>query len=200
MVYVLLANGFEDIEALTPVDMLRRAGIECKTVGIGEDAIEVESAHGITVTTDITEDWLAVTDDKVEFVDYDEKDKKTLTEVKLDMLILPGGMPGTKNLEESDTVQALLDYCVYNDKYIAAICAAPSILGHNGILQEKRATCYKGYETELDGATYVNEKVVVDDKIITSRSAGTALEFSLELVKILAGEEKYNKLVKSLLI
>jgi 4-methyl-5(b-hydroxyethyl)-thiazole monophosphate biosynthesis len=200
MVYIMLATGFVEIEALTVVDMLRRADVECTTVGVGDEAIEVEGAHGIIVTADITEDWLSVSDDEVVFFDYDEKDRKQTVKVELDMVVLPGGMPGTKNLENSETVQSLLDYCAYNDKYIAAICAAPSILGHNGLLHDKKATCYKGFEKELDGAVLSKEKVAVDGKIITSCSAGTALDFSLELVKILAGEDKYKKLVQSLML
>ena len=113
MVYLFLADGFEEIEALTVVDLCRRSGIEIKTVGIGREAIR--GSHGILVQSDMA-------------------DKDFKIDEKPEMIILPGGMPGTKNLEASETVQNAIDYCVKNNIYVAAICAAPSVLGHKGLL------------------------------------------------------------------
>lgn len=171
MIYVFLANGFEETEALTPIDMLRRCELEVTTVGIGGQIIK--GSHGISVIADITDNDISLDDD-------------------LQMIILPGGMPGTLNLEASKKVQKSIDYCMENDRYIAAICAAPSILGHKNILINKRATCYIGFESQLNGAVISNEKVCTDGKIITSRGAGTALEFTFEIIKHLISEEKSN--------
>ncbi|MBQ1211075.1 MAG: DJ-1/PfpI family protein, partial [Clostridia bacterium] len=123
MIYVFLANGFEEIEAIAPIDMLRRAGVEVQTVGIGTD--HPTGSHGITVRADLPES--AVTTDGLQGV------------------ILPGGLPGTTNLEASATVQRLLEHCAANDLLIAAICAAPSVLGHKGLLDGRRYTCYPGF-------------------------------------------------------
>lgn len=171
MIYVFLANGFEETEALTPIDMLRRCELEVTTVGIGGQIIK--GSHGISVIADITDNDISLDDD-------------------LQMIILPGGMPGTLNLEASEKVQKSIDYCMENDRYIAAICAAPSILGHKNILINKKATCYIGFESQLNGAVISNEKVCTDGKIITSRGAGTALEFTFEIIKHLISEEKSN--------
>lgn len=173
MIYVFLANGFEETEALTPVDMLRRCELEVITVGVGGQV--TKGSHGISVVADISEKDICLND-------------------KLQMIILPGGMPGTLNLEASEQVQKAIDFCIKNDRYIAAICAAPSILGHKNILQNKEATCYMGFETQLNGALISNKKVCTDGKIITSRGAGTALEFSFEMVKNLISQEKSNLL------
>ncbi len=178
MIYVFLANGFEETEALTPVDMLRRCELEVVTVGVGGQVIK--GSHGISVITDITDSDISLDDN-------------------LQMIILPGGMPGTLNLEASKQVQKAIDYCMKYDKYIAAICAAPSILGHKNILIDKKATCYMGFETQLNGAVILNEKVCTDDKIITSRGAGTALEFSFEIIKHLISEEKSNILKEAIM-
>ena len=177
MIYCFLAEGFEEVEALTPVDILRRCGKDVVTVGIGEEVIT--GAHGISVCTDITE---------VELVPDDE----------IEMIILPGGMPGTLNLEKSRTVQDAIDYCVENDKYIAAICAAPSILGHKHLLDGKKATCFPGFEDQLYGAVLTGEKVVVADKIITAKGAGAAMEFGLKLAEILCGKARADKLAASM--
>lgn len=167
MVYVFLAEGFEEIEALAPVDILRRAGLSVQTVGIGGRT--VTGAHGITVTADVAD--VAVTLDDMEAV------------------VLPGGMPGTKNLEASPTVATALEKAAQQGVWIAAICAAPSILGHNGLLQGKRATCYPGFEGELYGAQAVDEAVVRDGRILTACGAGVAAEFAFQLVSILCSEE-----------
>lgn len=168
MVYLFLANGFEEVEALTPVDVLRRAGVEVTTVGIG--GTEVRGSHGITVRADAAE--TDVTPDDVTAV------------------ILPGGMPGTKNLDVSDTVRRFLSAAVERGAVIGAICAAPSVLGHQGILRGKRATCFPGFEPELTGATVLPDIVVTDGRIITAKGAGAALPFALALASALAGADK----------
>ncbi|MBO5306271.1 MAG: DJ-1/PfpI family protein [Clostridia bacterium] len=172
MIYLFLAEGFEEIEALTPVDILRRAGKEVCTVGVG--AKTVTGAHGISVTADM-----------------DEKDFKDETP---EMIILPGGMPGTLNLDASPTVQSAIDTAVKADAYIAAICAAPTILGKRGLLKGKAATCYPSMEDGLLGATLSQSKVVRDGKIITAAGMGVALPFSIELVLALCGEQTAQKL------
>ena len=131
MVYVFLANGFEELEALAPVDILRRAKADVKTVGVS--GMNVTSSHGVAVTADISADELILNDD-------------------LEMIVLPGGMPGTLNLEASEIVQRSVDFCADNDRYIAAICAAPSILGHKGLLKGKKATSFPKFNSELEGA------------------------------------------------
>lgn len=179
MILVLLANGFEEIEALTSVDVLRRAGKNVKTVGIG--GLDVTGAHGITVKADLSE---------AEAVE---------TEEKLEMILLPGGMPGTKNLDASATTDLLLKKAVADDGYITAICAAPSVLGKRGLLNGKKAICYPGFEDELKGAQVVNTGFVADGKIITGRAMGSALDFALALCEALCGKEKAEQIRASLL-
>lgn len=177
MITVFLATGFEEIEALTPVDLLRRAGVEVKTVGVGSKT--VVGSHGIPVTADLTEAELMINN--------------------LDGVILPGGMPGTKNLEASETVQKAIAYCAAHGKLLAAICAAPSVLGHAGLLRDKRATCFPGFEKDLLGATFVKEDAVRDENVITSRGAGTALAFAEKLIAYAANEEKAANILSSVL-
>ena len=172
MVYVFLADGFEEIEALTPVDILRRAGIEVKTVGVGAKVIT--GSHGIPVTCDITEN---------------EAELKNT-----DAVILPGGMPGTLNLEKSQTVCAFIDYAYKNSKLIGAICAAPSILGKKGILKGKNATCFDGFEKQLEGAKIISAPAVRDGMIVTSCGAGAASDFAFLLLEVL----KDNKTAQAL--
>jgi 4-methyl-5(b-hydroxyethyl)-thiazole monophosphate biosynthesis len=174
MIYMFLANGFEEIEALCPLDLLRRAGLEVTTVGIGGDSIC--GSHGITVNADIPEGLFA--------------------DAKPDMIILPGGMPGSKNLDASRTVDTALKVAVRNNAYIAAICAAPFILGKRGLLEGKEAICYPGFEKELTGARISDKKVVRDGNIITAAGMGVALEFGLALVAALSGV--FGDLVESL--
>lgn len=178
MIYVFLANGFEEVEALTPVDMLRRCELKTVTVGIGGQA--VMGSHNIPVLADITDSEI-VLDDNV------------------DMIVLPGGMPGTLNLEKNPNVQKAIDFCMENNKYIAAICAAPSILGHKGILDGKEAICYTGFEAQLGNAIIKDKPVCSDGNIITSRGAGAAMEFSFELVKALISDERSETLKKAVL-
>ena len=171
MVYLYLAPGFEEVEALTPADYLRRCGQEVVLVGVGSQVIT--GSHGITVHCNcIAEE----------------------AEALPDMIILPGGMPGTVNLENNAYVTQKIEACYWGSKFIAAICAAPSILGHMGLLEGKRATCYPGYEKELSGAEAVNEPVVTDGKIITAKGAGVSNRFAFALVEALCGKEKADEI------
>lgn len=167
MVYLLLADGFEEIEALAPVDVLRRAGVEIKTVGVTGKT--VYGAHGIAVEADML---------------------PAQASESMDMLILPGGMPGTDNLDASPDVAILLDRALSSGAYIAAICAAPKILGQRGLLAGKRAVCYPGYEELLTGADICHDSVVTDGRFITARGAGVALDFAFELTSLLTSPEK----------
>lgn len=178
MVYVFLADGFEETEAIAPVDMLRRAGKKVVTVGVTGKI--VTSSHGIQVTADITEN---------ELEDISEAE----------MIVLPGGMPGTLNEKKSKTVQSAIDYCSNRNIPIGAICAAPSILGHKGLLEGRKAVCYTGFEKELKGAVIGNESVVTDGNITTARGAGAAIEFGLELVRVLCGEAESDRIRASIL-
>ncbi len=166
MVYIFLAEGFEEIEAIAVIDILRRAGVTVRTVSIS-DSLNVRAAHEITVIADIM------------LSDVDLK--------KADMLILPGGMPGTRNLGNSDRLIKLLQAADCEDIYIAAICAAPTVLAKAGLLENKRVICYPGFESELEGARITNELVVRDGKLITSKGPGTAMLFGYALVDILKG-------------
>jgi 4-methyl-5(b-hydroxyethyl)-thiazole monophosphate biosynthesis len=176
---ILIANGFEETEAVATIDILRRADVNVKVVGIGGKIIK--GSHGISMVCDIIDD---------EFT-FDED---------LKMVILPGGMPGTLNLEHSDFVQQVITKAVDNDVWIGAICAAPSILGHRGMLKGKLATCCEGLENELIGAKVCNNAVCQDGKIITARSAGVVIEFALKLAEVIAGEQKSDSVKKSLLL
>lgn len=173
MIYVFLADGFEETEAIAPIDMLRRAKLEVKTVGVGTSA--PTSSHGIKVAADIT-----------------EADVKLTPELQL--IVLPGGMPGTLNLEKSPVVQSAIEYCVKNDIPVGAICAAPSILGKLGHLSGRNAVCFPGFEQYLQGASVQNSLCVTDGRFTTAAGAGAAIEFGLELVKVLCGEEKSAEL------
>ena len=177
MIAVLLADGFEEIEALTPVDMLRRAGLEVLTVGI-TSKIAV-GAHGISVICD-----------------------KLPEEIDLDMIstvILPGGMPGSLNLDASAFTDEILKSVNARGGRIAAICAAPLVLGRRGLLKGKRATCYPGFEGELAGATVTDEPVITDGNITTARGMGVALEFSKELISLLVTKEKAEELSSAIM-
>ena len=172
MVYIFLADGFEEIEALTQVDYLRRAGVEVITVGITGKT--VTGAHNISVVCDITEND-AVLDEKLE------------------MVILPGGIPGVPNLGKSEFVVDALEYAYKNDKFIAAICAAPTLVAKYGYLEGKNAVCYPSMESELYGANCVDAAVVRDGKIITARAAGASEEFSFELIRALVSKDAAEK-------
>lgn len=177
-VCVFLADGFEEIEGLTVVDLLRRAEVEVMTVSITKELM-IHGAHGIDVQADkLFED-----------VRYEE----------YDMAVLPGGMPGTLHLGEHQGVKTILEQFYQKEKYIAAICAAPSVLGKYGILKGKKATSYPGFEEQLIDAEYLQDEVVVDNFVITSRGMGTAIPFSLALVEKLNGKEQADKIGKSII-
>lgn len=176
MVYVFLADGFEEIEALAPVDVLRRGGVAVKTVGVGKRT--VTGSHNISVLCDISED-------EVNFAD-------------IDAVILPGGMPGTLNLQKSDKVIAAIEDAQDNGKLIGAICAAPSILGKMGILNGKKATCFPGFEEYLKGAILTDLPAVRDGNIITSRGAGAAFDFGFLLLSALTDSKTAEKLSRDM--
>ena len=175
MVYVLLAEGFEEIEALEPVDIMRRCGIEVATVGIA--AKTVRGSHGITVEADM--------------------DMSGVKPEDMEALVLPGG-PGHELLDASNEVHYLINTAHADGKYIAAICAAPSVIGKKGMLRDKNATCFPGYEDYLYGANITGEKAVVDGKFITARGAGAAAEFGFAIAALLCGSEKAQEVRASM--
>ncbi len=177
MVYMFLANGFEEVEALCPLDLLRRAGVQVTTVGIGSE--EITGSHGITVRADIPDTMYR--------------------DAAPEMVILPGGMPGTKHLDASRTVEQALRAAARNGSYLAAICAAPMVLGKRGYLAGKRAVCFPGFEEFLEGATLATERVVTDGKLITAAGMGVALEFGIALVSALKGQTAANELRRAVL-
>lgn len=174
---IFLADGFEEIEGLTVVDLLRRAGIETDTISI-MDSKEIKGAHNIIV--------------------YADKLFKEIGDKDYDMLVLPGGMPGTLNLGAHQGVIALVEKFAAEGKNISAICAAPSVLGDHGILKGKRAVCYPGFEERLTGAIVSKEKVEVDQNIITSRGMGTAIDFGLAIIEKLLNKEAALKIQTSI--
>ena len=174
MIYVLLADGFEEVEALAPVDLLRRAGLTVITVSVGEGSV-ITGAHGISVATDAHISDIEGCEDA-------------------ELLMLPGGMPGTTNLNASEDVHRLIDSAVMGGKRIAAICAAPMILGEKGLLEGKSTTCYPGFEQHLIGAKEIGGRVVTDGLITTAKGAGVAVEFALELVSLLCGAESAERI------
>lgn len=176
MVYLFLADGFEIIEALAPVDMLRRAKLGVKTVGVTGKT--VCSSCGVEVTSDITIDEL----------EYNN----------VDAIILPGGSDGVVNLERDNRVQAIIDKAVKDNIYICAVCAAPSILGNKGLLKNVEATSYPSFMKYLDGAVLSDKYVVTDGKFITARGAGVSVDFGLEIVKALTDEETAENIRKSI--
>ena len=177
MIYVFLANGFEEIEGLTVVDFLRRAELEVCTVGVGGKLIT--GAHNIPV-----------------FCDLDESEVRL--DGELEAVVLPGGMPGTLNLENSSAVQKVIDNANNTNAFICAICAAPSILGHKGLLSGKKAVCFPGFENSLEGCESCCEYVVTDGKFITAKGAGVCIDFGLEIVKQLRGGELSDEIRKSI--
>ncbi len=167
MLYCFLAPGFEETEAIAPIDLLRRAKVDIQTVGVG--AKTISGSHGIPLVCDLTENEIALND-------------------ALEGVILPGGMPGTLNLEQSPVVQKALDYCAANGKLLCAICAAPSVLGHKGLLNGKEAIAFPGFENDLKGAVISKQHVVTDGSVITAKGAGVAVDFGLAIVAALKGE------------
>lgn len=177
-VSVILADGFEEIEALTVVDLLRRAQIYVGTVSITDD-YTVHGAHGINVQAE----------DLFEEVAF----------VESDMIVLPGGMPGTSNLNAHEGVRRVVKEFNRDGKYIGAICAAPTILGNLGLLKGKRVSCYPSVEQEIQGAVMTRTDVTVDGNLITSRGAGTAIAFALKLIEMLSGAEKATEIAEAIL-
>ena len=176
-VSVLLADGFEEIEALTVVDLLRRAKVYVDTVSI-TDEYTVRGAHGIPVQTE------------------DLFDETNLEET--DMIVLPGGMPGTTNLGSHSGVRKAVKRFYEEGRYVAAICAAPTVLNDLGILKGKRATCYPAMEKEMQGAVLTGGPVAVDGNIITSQGVGTAIDFALQLIEILEERKKALEIAESI--
>lgn len=170
MVYVFLAEGFELVEAMAPVDLLRRAGVEVKLAGVGGQL--VRASNGVAVQADIP--------------------AGEATREGLEAIVLPGGLPGTLNLEKSAIVQGMIDYCAAEGKLIGAICAAPSILAHKGLLQGREATAFPSFQPDLEaGGARLSEKYVCQDgRFITGRGMGVSIEFGLALVQALVSAEK----------
>lgn len=177
-VYIFLAEGFEEIEALTVVDLLRRATIEISMVSV-TGRLEVKGAHSISVLADIL------------FADANFDDA--------DLLVLPGGLPGTAHLMEHEGLDRLLREFHTKKKYIAAICAAPSVLGSKGILEGKRATSYPGFEGKLTNSIIMDQDVVEDGNVITSRGLGTAIDFSLSLISKLIDKDTAKRVADSII-
>ena len=176
-VYVFMADGTEEVEALTVIDLLRRAKVNVVTVSVMEKK-QVVTSHNIKVEADEL---------------YGESDY-----TDGDMIVLPGGMPGTTYLKNHEALRKVL--FAYKDagKYLAAICAAPSVYGWNGMLEGRKATCYPGFEEELKDATVTGEGVVTDGQFITSKGVGTAIDFSLELITLLADVETAESIAKAI--
>lgn len=177
MIYALLADGFEETEAITPIDMLRRA--RCEVVTVGVTGKTVTSSHGIPMVADIT---------------IDEVDVAAAQGV-----ILPGGLKGTQNLDASEAVHALINTVAEKGGAVAAICAAPSVLGKMGLLRGRKAVCYPGFEEYLTGAVTPDEQAVTDGNIITAKGAGASLEFGYELIKYFKGAEKADEIASQII-
>lgn len=176
MLYIYFANGFEEVEGIATLDVIRRAGIDISTVGIGSK--HITGSHGVTVQCDL--------------------DDEEATFTGLDGIILPGGMPGTNNLNACDRVHRAIDFCVSTGKLVSAICAAPMILGQKGILEGKNAVCYPGFEKYLEGAFVPDSYVCADGNVITARGMGSAVEFGLAIVSYFKGADAADKLRNTL--
>mgnify|MGYP002624056392 FL=1 len=176
-VLVFFAEGFEEIEALTVVDVLRRADVDTVMVSVTGNK-RVPGSHGIAVGCDKL----------IETINFDNAD----------MIVLPGGMPGTLNLELCEQLMDQVQGFAVSKKYLAAICAAPTVLGRAGILKGKTATCYPGMEKDLIGANLSTESVCHDGNIITSRGLGTAIDFSLEIIRTLLGDDAASDMAEKI--
>ncbi len=181
MIYCFLADGFEEIEALSCVDILRRAQIEIKTVSMN-DTTTVVGSHGIEVIADITAS------------DF-PSDMSELSGA-----VYPGGMPGAETLSsgKNKLPSEVAKYCAENDILVAAICAAPIVLGRQGLLSGKNATCYPGFENELVGAKTNGARVVVDSNIITGKGPGCSIDFALAIVSKIKGEDDSSSIRKAM--
>ncbi|MAF85589.1 MAG: DJ-1 family protein [Dehalococcoidales bacterium] len=176
-ILVPLAEGFEEIEFSTIVDILRRAGMEVTVAGLTEGAIS--GAHSVRVTPDTLIDEMSADD--------------------FDVIVLPGGNPGYTNLGNSEKVLKLVRDMHNRNKYVTAICAAPSVLAKAGVIQGKRATIFPGMEDTLTGAQHSKDRVVIDGRIITSQGPGTAMEFAIKLAEVLAGKNRAEEVAQGVL-
>ena len=178
-IFVFLAEGFEEIEALTPVDVLRRAGLSVQTVSIMDEQA-VAGAHGVPLLADKM------------FAEINPEDAE--------MILLPGGLPGATNLDAHEGLSRMILEFADAEKPLAAICAAPLVLGNRGLLQGKKATCYPGFETYLQGAEYTAALVEQDGNIITGKGPGAAMEFAFAIVEKYCGIDKVNELKQGMMI
>lgn len=178
MVYVLLGTGFEETEAIAPVDLLRRAGVSVQTVGLNGKI--VYGSHRIGVEADITVDEMDLT--------------------ALDMLMLPGGLGGVASIKSCEKAMDAIRFAHDNDKWIAAICAAPTILAELGILNDKTAVCYPGCEEQMPGVNISDKAAVRDGHIITGTSAGCAVPFGLALIEALKGSAEAARIALQIVI
>lgn len=176
---VHIAEGFEEIEAVTIIDVLRRAGLVVKTVSVTGEKL-VTGSHRIPILTDFL---------------FEEIDYSTI-----DMIILPGGMPGAKNLDEHTGLKEQILSFHKQKKPLGAICAAPIVFGHLNILNNKMAVCYPGFETELKGANVQHSPVAIDEHILTGQGVGAALAFALKITEELVGKNKADQLAKAMLV
>ena len=174
---VFFGTGYEEIEALAVVDILRRAGVDTPMVSITGER-NVTGSHGIKVEMDAL----------IEEINFDE----------LDLIVLPGGGEGTKNLEACEPLMAQVDAFVSQNKLVAAICAAPSILGHRGILKGKKACSYPTFESHLEGAEVMHQPSVIDGNIITGRGMGAAVPFGLAVLEKMQGSEAAKKMAETI--
>jgi 4-methyl-5(b-hydroxyethyl)-thiazole monophosphate biosynthesis len=179
MVYVLLGTGFEETEAIVPVDLLRRAGVDVITVGINGKT--VLGSHKIGIEAEITIDQMDLT--------------------KLEMIVLPGGLGGVASIKANDLAMGAIRFAYENRKWVAAICAAPTILAQLGITTGKQAVCYPGCEDEMGEATILPDTACIrDGHVITGTSAGCATAFGLELITALKGKDEANRIAKQIVI
>ena len=178
-IFVFFAEGFEEIEALTPVDVLRRAGLPVQTVSVMDEQV-VAGAHGVPVLADKM------------FAEINPEDAE--------MILLPGGLPGATNLDAHEGLSRMILDFAAAEKPLAAICAAPLVLGNRGLLQGKKATCYPGFETYLQGAEYTAALVEKDGNIITGKGPGAAMEFAFAIVEKYCGIDKVNELKQGMMI
>lgn len=178
-IYLFLAEGFEEIEAITPMDVLRRAGLDLQTVSISSDFM-VTGAHGIPVVADLL---------------FEE-----VNEANAEMLVLPGGMPGATNLDAHEGLSKLIMNFAHAGKPLSAICAAPLVFGKRGLLKGKKATCYPGFEGYLEGADYTAALVQTDGNIITGKGPGAAMEFAFAIVEKYCGAAKVEELKQGMMI
>ena len=178
-IFVFLAEGFEEIEALTPVDVLRRAGLSVQIVSVMDEQI-VAGAHGVPVLADKM------------FAEINPEDAE--------MILLPGGLPGATNLDAHEGLGQMIQDFAKEEKPLAAICAAPLVFGNRGLLQGKKATCYPGFETYLQGAEYTAALVEKDGNFITGKGPGAAMEFAFAIVEKYCGIDKVNELKQGMMI